>query len=458
MRWRRWALRLDEEKQIHEQEREIVLQFMHSFVDAVGEGVGREELFRRVVHSAVISTGALSACVFEVRSEELVAVAVEGLFPPQNPLPRGTSMQLSTRARFIEGVLRAQRIPLGQGIVGSVAVSGKGVLLSDASQDPRIVRMDDPALATHSLIVVPIRFQDRKIAVLAIANPADGTPFSQSDFSLAMGIAEQSGLAIHNLDLMEAQIERNKMDVDLALASSIQAMLLPKSMPDRPALDVAPLYLPAQKVGGDLYDVFTIDDNRIGLAIADVSGKGVPASILMAICQSNLRHLARSGISPARVLSDLNSIMREEMRRDMFVTMLYAIVDTAEDIVTIARAGHELPLMLRRAVDGRLKPQFIRSDGMALGMAKEKLFDKVIEEKTIPFSRGEILVMYTDGITETANQQGAQYGSERLVEALEELEDLPAGEINRKIFERVVYFSEGRGQGDDVTMLTIKHL
>jgi serine phosphatase RsbU (regulator of sigma subunit) len=95
---------------------------------------------------------------------------------------------------------------------------------------------------------------------------------------------------------------------------------------------------------------------------------------------------------------------------------------------------------------------------MALGMAKEKLFDRVIEEKTIPFSHGEILVMYTDGITETANQQGAQYGSERLVEALEELEDLPAGEINRKIFERVVYFSEGRGQGDDVTMLTIKHL
>ena len=88
MRWRRWALRLDEERQIHAQEREIVLQFMHSFVAAVGEGVGRNELFKRVVHSAVISTGALSACVFEVRGNELAAVAVEGLFPPQNPLPR----------------------------------------------------------------------------------------------------------------------------------------------------------------------------------------------------------------------------------------------------------------------------------------------------------------------------------------------------------------------------------
>jgi len=458
MRWRKWAVRLDEERQIHAQERQIVLQFMHSFVDAIGEGVGRDELFKRVIHSAVISTGALSSCVFEIRGQELVAVAVEGLFPPQSQLPRGTNLQLSTRARFIEGILRSQHLAVGQGLIGGVAATGKGILLGDASQDPRVVKMEDPALALRSLIAVPIRFQNQMIAVLAIANPSDGSPFSQSDFSLAMGIAEQFGLAIHNLDLMEAQMERNKMDVDLALASSIQTMLLPKEMPRIPTLDIAPLYLPAQKVGGDLYDVFTIDESRVGLAIADVSGKGVPASLLMAICQSNLRHLARSGISPSRVLSDLNSIMREEMRRDMFVTMLYAIVDTAEDTITIARAGHELPLMLRKDVKGNISPKFIQSDGMALGMAKEALFDKTIEQITIPFSKGELFVMYTDGITETGNTQGTQYGSERFVESLKEFKDLPAEQINERIFERVVYFSDGKGQGDDVTMLTIKHL
>ncbi len=436
----------------------MLLQFMHSFVEAIGEGVGREEMFRRVVHSAVISTGALSACVFELRGQELVAVAVEGLFPPQGHLPKGTNMQISTRSRFIEGILRAQRIAVGQGIVGSVAATGNGVLLADASTDPRIVPMEDPALATRSFMAVPIRFQKRLIAVLAIANPADSVPFNQNDYSLALSIGEQAGLAIHNIDLMEAQLERNKMDVDLALASSIQSMLLPKHMPRCPSLDMAALYLPAQKVGGDLYDVFIIDENRVGVAIADVSGKGVPASLLMAICQSNLRHLARSGISPARVLSDLNSIMREEMRRDMFVTMLYAIVDIAESCVTIARAGHELPILLRKGADGDMEPVFVESDGMALGMAGEKLFDRVVEEKTIPFDKGEILVFYTDGITETSNQQGAQYGSLRLMESIKELRSHTAQHINHTIFDRVVYFSEGRGQGDDVTMLTIKHI
>ncbi|HNX05820.1 MAG TPA: SpoIIE family protein phosphatase, partial [Opitutales bacterium] len=361
-RRRHWKLRLDEERQARAREREIVLSFMHSFVEAVGQGVTREELMRRVVHSAVTCSGALSGCVFEVKGRELAAVAVEGLFPPQLPLPRGTNLQMSTRSRFIEGILRSERIPFGAGIIGSVAASGEAVFLPDASQDPRVVKMDDPSLVTRCIIAIPIRFQNRLTGVMAVANAADGFPFTQNDYSMMWGIAEQAGLALHNLDLIETQKAKNKMDVDLVLASSIQAMLLPKKMPESPFIDVAALYLPAQKVGGDLYDVFRIDENRIGVALADVSGKGVPASIIMAICQSNLRHLARSGINPARVLADLNAIMRDEMRRDMFVTMIYGIVDTAEDTLTIARAGHELPILLRKGLGGEFETVFVESD------------------------------------------------------------------------------------------------
>jgi len=457
MRWRKWALKLDEEQRAREREREIVLGFMHSYVEAVGEGVSREELYRIVAHSALASTGALSSCIFEVRGNELAAVAVEGLFPPQTPLPRGTSYQISTRARFIEGILRSQKIPSGKGLLGEVASTGEGVLLCDARDDPRLVHIDDPALAVRCMIAVPIRFKNKMIAVLAVANSADGGTFSGNDFSIAMGIAEQAALAVHNLELIEAQRAKSKMDVDLALASSIQSMLLPKKMPSTPTVDFSALYLPAQKVGGDLYDVFAIDENRYGVAVADVSGKGVAASLIMAICQSNLRHLARSGISPVRVLSGLNAIMREEMRRDMFVTMIYAIVDVAEETITIARAGHELPLMLRRNADGELVAEFLDSGGMALGMAREKIFDAAIEEKTYPFGKDEILVLYTDGITEAANRSGAQYGSERMAQSLDDFRDRASVEINERIFDRVLLFTEGSPQSDDVTMLTIKH-
>ena len=457
MRCRKCELKLDEERHSNLVGRKVVLEFMHDFVRAVGEGVSRDDLMRRVMHSAVSSTGALSACIFEVHGNELSAMAVEGLFPPQSPLPRGTNLQISTRARFIEGILRSERIQVGQGLIGTVASTGQGVLVCDAADDPRVFHLSDPALEVHCMIAVPIQFQNKLIAVLAVANSTGGRPFTQNDFSMVTGIAEQAGLAIHNLELMEAQKAKSKMDVDLALASSIQSMLLPKKMPQLESLDIAALYLPAQKVGGDLYDIFMIEENRYGVAIADVSGKGVPASLIMAICQSNLRHLARTGISPSRVLSDLNAIMREEMRRDMFVTMIYAIVDIADNTVTIARAGHEMPLMLSRNADGALKPEFLQSDGMALGMAKEKIFDAVIQEKTLPFNKGEIVVLYTDGITEAANRQGAQYGSVRLADAIVELSDKTADQINERIFDRVVLFSDGVGQADDVTMLTIKH-
>jgi sigma-B regulation protein RsbU (phosphoserine phosphatase) len=453
---RKWRLEMETLKASGERERAVVLEFMHGLAKTVGDGVSTSDLLKHVAHSTLVSTGAMSACVYQVDGGELEAVAVEGLFPPQMPLPKDFDYLASTRTRFIESVLHSERIPIGRGIIGEVAKTGEGELLRDASCDTRVAHVDDPSLVLHCMIAVPIRFQETLLAVLAVANTMDGRPFTKSDYAIAQGIAEQAGLAIHNLELIQAQIAKNKIDTDLSLASSIQSMLLPKKMPQVPQIDIAALYLPAQKIGGDLYDVFQIDDNRFGVAVADVSGKGIPASLLMAICQSNLRHLAKSGISPARVLSDLNAIMREEMRRDMFVTMIYGIVDVAEETLTLSRAGHELPLVLRKMADGSFKTEFIQCDGMALGMAKERLFDALIQEKTMPFGKDEILVLYTDGITEAANPHGEQYGSTRLSDSILDLREMSADTINERVFDRVVQFSAGCGQADDVTMLTIK--
>ncbi len=454
--WRRDAMRLDEEKQMLTQEKQIVLEFMHSLVEAIGDGVDREELFRRVVHSSILSTGALSACIFDLKEDHLRGVAVEGLFPPHRPLPKGSLGRVGTRAKFIENILRSEIIPLGDGIVGRVALSGEGVLIADATKDDRIVRHEDPALRVRSVIVVPIKFREKVIAVLAIANPGDGMSFTEADLSIAKSIAEQAGLAIHNLDLMAMQIEKNKLDVDLALASNIQGLLLPREFPDIPGLDVGALYLPAQKVGGDLYDVLSLGGSRLGVTIADVSGKGVPASLLMAICQSNFRHLARSFDSPARVLSELNKLMREEMRRDMFVTVTYAIIDSEKMTLTMARAGHELPVLCRS--DGvSPKAELLKSAGMALGMAPAGLFDKVLTDFTVPFEPGDVFVLYTDGVTEATNQEGVEFTAGRLAAAVESLRDLPAPEINEAILEQVARFAGGRGQADDVTLLTVKY-
>jgi sigma-B regulation protein RsbU (phosphoserine phosphatase) len=456
---RREIIRLDEQRQMLAQEKLIVFDFVHNMVEAIGEGVTRQELFERVVHAAILSTGALSACIFERQDERIRGVAVEGLFPPHRPLPESSRIKITTRAKFIEQILKTEVFKVGEGLVGKVAQTGQGILIENALDDPRVIKHDDPALEVRSVIVVPIHFRERSLGVLAIVNPSDGGSFGETDFSLATSLAEQAGLAIHNLDLMASQIEKNKLDSDLGLAHEIQSMLLPREFPAVPGLHMASVYKPAQKVGGDLYDVFRIDENRVGIAIADVSGKGIPASLLMAICQSNLRHFARHYDSPSKVLSELNEVMVGEMRPEMFVTIIYAVIDMEKNLLVFARGGHELPIMVHSGKDReRISHEFLECDGMALGMVPNEIFDTAVRDRSVPFDEGDILALYTDGVTEATNGDGVEFGNNRLADVVKTLRSRPSEELVQGILDRITLFSGESGQMDDFTVLVAKHL
>jgi sigma-B regulation protein RsbU (phosphoserine phosphatase) len=453
---RREILEVDEDRQYMKQEKQIVVEFMHNLVEAIGEGVAREELFQRIVHAAILSTGALSACLFERTADDhLQGVAAEGLFPPHRPLPPNTRAKLATRAKFIEQVLKSEVFSMGEGVVGAVAKTGEAVLIEDASKDPRIIKHEDEALRVRSIIVAPILFRKKVLGALAVVNPADGSAFTDTDFSLVQSLAEQAGMAIHNSDFMSFQIEKSKLDLDLSLASSIQGMLLPRAFPEYENLDIGALYEPAQKVGGDLYDVLALSPSRVGLAIADVSGKGIPASLLMAICQTNLRHYARMYDSPAEVLRALNREMTEEMREDMFITIIYSIIDTEKQTLTLARAGHELPFLIHSTREPRIEP--ILSEGMALGMVPSEIFDPVIADTSVPFVPGDGLILYTDGLTEATNAEKVEFSSQRLMKAILTLRGRSANELNAGILETLKRFRGTDILDDDVTLTTVKY-
>ncbi|MEX0332318.1 MAG: SpoIIE family protein phosphatase [Puniceicoccaceae bacterium] len=455
---RREIVRLDEQRQMLGQEKLIVFDFVHNMVEAIGEGVTREELFERVVHAAILSTGALSACIFERTETQLRGVAVEGLFPPHRPLPESSRAKITTRTKFVEQILKSEIFKVGEGLVGNAAKTGEGILIENALDDPRIIKHEDPSLEVRSVVVVPISFREKNLGVLAIVNPSDGGSFGDTDFSLAVSIAEQAGLAIHNLDLMATQIEKNKLDVDLGLANEIQRMLLPRELPRLDKLEMASIYIPAQKVGGDLYDVFPLDESRVGIAIADVSGKGIPASLLMAICQSNLRHFARDLDSPAEVLRELNDVMLGEMRPEMFVTIVYAVIDMAKGELVLARGGHELPIMVHSSNGPETRSEFIACDGMALGMVPGEIFNVAVQDHRVPFVEGDILALYTDGITEVANQEGTEFGKERLAEVVCSLRTRHSQEITQGILDRISLFSGAPSQSDDLTVVIARHL
>ena len=460
--WRaqREAARLEEEKQALMEERQIVMNYMHTMVDAVGERLPREELFQRIVHAAILSTNALSACIFEKGTDDMMrGAAVEGLFPPHRPIPDTQRMQMGTRAKFLEQVLKSESFPVGEGVVGRVAATGRGELIANAGEDPRIVRHEDVSLVVRSVIAAPIMVRQRLIGVLCVCNASDGLPFTDTDYSLVEALAEQAGLAVHNADFLNLQVDKQKLDLDLELASDVQRMLLPRTMPVVPGLDIDARYMAAQKVSGDLYDVFKLGYDRVGVAVADVSGKGMSASLLMAICRTTLRQIAPIHASPAHVLAELNRSLAGDMREGMYITMTYAVVDVGRNQVTIARAGHELSLLSRRDPEaGAFLSEYVGSEGMPVGLVNTELFDAAIEDKTVEFVPGSTLVLYTDGLTEAPNEEDREFGGARLADALRGAHSGTARQVNDAILAAVEKFTGPTGLRDDYTLLTVKRV
>jgi sigma-B regulation protein RsbU (phosphoserine phosphatase) len=262
---------------------------------------------------------------------------------------------------------------------------------------------------------------------------------------------------VHNADFLTLQVAKQRLDLDLVLASDVQRMLLPRRMPKVPGLDIDAHYLAAQKVSGDLYDVFELGSERVGVAVADVAGKGVSASLLMAICRTMLRQLAPLHESPARVLAELNRAMAGDMREGMYITLIYAVVDAGRSQVTFARAGHELPLFSRREpATGEFVSEYVGSEGMPVGLVGPELFESAIEDKTLEFACGSTLVLYTDGLTEAPNAEDKEFGGARLADVVRSAHRDSAREINAAILLAVDRFSSTTGLRDDYTLLTVK--
>ncbi len=450
------AKTLDELDRLRE-ERQVIIDFLHRSADDIGSGANREKIYKRTVRATALSCGAMSACVYEKTADgKLVAKACEGLFPPQTKrIGRRKNGEL--RAKYIEDALIAETIEPNEGILGEVAASGRGVLIKDALKDPRIIKHDDESLKIRSFMVVPLIFRGQLSGVLAVANPISGRAFTDTEFSLAKSLGEQCALALQNAEAVSALLMRNKLEFDLRLASSIQRYLLPENLPQTDSLEFAVKYLPQQLIGGDFYDFFKLPHGKIGVVIGDVSGKGIPAAILMALCQTKLRYIAMSGKSPAQTLCLLNSEMVHAMRSDMFITIIYLVIDPKSGEARFARAGHEPPLLARADSDEAAQP--LKSSGMALGMVSEELFDEVMEDASFKMNSGDVLVLYTDGLTEAANPEGGEFTAKKLAQTISTLRSRNANDLNDEIIKSVESFmGPGNKYGDDLTLLTVKKI
>lgn len=450
-------MRARRQRDLLRQEKEVIFGFMHDVGEVfsnVGE-VSPDHLLTRVLFYALRTSHATAGAVylFEGASDEMRARAVSGVFPPLTERVDSAVDSAGSKSRYIEQIIRARTVRRGEGLIGHVADLGAPVLIPDGEADGRVPQHQSEFLRVRSALLVPMRYQQQVLGVLAVVNRVDGRAFTESDESLLQALADQASASVYYAGLRDTLAEKKRIDHDLAVARQIQSSLLPKDLPELPGLEVAAFNEPARQIGGDYYDFVLVDAHHVGIAIADVAGKGIGGALLMSICRSVLRAQALGNLSPAAVLRALNRVMNKDISDDMFVTVLYMILDLETMELKLARAGHERPLLI---TGGEAKP--VESSGAAIGMVDDETFDAILQEASVQLQSGDVLIAYTDGITDAMNAAGDEWGFERFVEVCRRMAPQGPHSVLNHVREDLRKFVGEHAQYDDMTLLAVRKI
>lgn len=246
--------------------------------------------------------------------------------------------------------------------------------------------------------------------------------------------------------------EKRRLEADLELSQEMQQALLPQEPPDMPGLEIAVFSRPARIVSGDYFDFFRFKDNTYGLAIGDVVDKGLAASLLMASIQASLKILVTDNTSPAQVVERMNSLLIHNVRLTQFVTLFLGQFDPAVRRLTYTNAGHNPPLVLRHSMNGGKPIEWLQPTGAAIGLVEQFSF----KTGTIDLRPGDLIVFYTDGVTDARNSAGQDFGTERLVEAVQSFANRAPRDLLRELRQRLQAFAVDRTIDDDTTIVICK--
>jgi sigma-B regulation protein RsbU (phosphoserine phosphatase) len=437
----------------HEKEREAVLLFLHRMGEMVTREADLEMTLEIITDFLIEETGASAGAIYLTEEAEgkpfLRARVVRGLFPP---LQRASGYVL-TKRKYLHDKVRAEHIALGEGVVGHVAETREGLLIPDARQESRIPPEAHDLVPLESMMLMPLKIRDRLVGVFAVVNKrTQGQSFTEADMGLLQALADQAAVTVNIVQLYDELTEKQRMESELQIAKDFQSLLLPHEMPQLLRFQIATHCSPALEMGGDFYDFIHVDENHLGIVIADVSGKGIPGALIMATVRSALRADAPGRLSPAQVLRVINQRVYEDTRENVFITMTYAILDLRSNVLRFARAGHE-PVIA--CPEGNARPVLYTPEGIALGLIEGEMFD-VIEEKSLDLSRTDLVVLYTDGVIEAMNAAGEEYGQDRFLNLLQAKSVPSAQEVIQMILGDINDFTHGIPQHDDITLVAIR--
>ena len=425
-----------------------LFDFMEHLGSAIAEKLELSVILDFITTSAVKSTNANAGAILLIDEYEKVlkVQAVNGVFPPPYPVPEMVKVKISS----IQNYFKSLPIKLGETILGEVAQTGKPIFIRNTQQDERMKQnTQNDTLFVSSIIVLPLIVSKRIIGVISILKRERNQFFSETDYDHITTFANYASLTIDFIMTYLELIEKREMERELGIAAEIQQKLLPRKLPQLKTATLAAFSFPAKGVSGDYYDVLQFKDERIGLVICDVAGKGVPAALIMVMIRSILHLITSAEKQAANVITWINRGVTGKIDIDRFATMSFLTYDENSKEVIYSNAAHH-PLLLFRAKSGKIEN--IDTEGLPIGIERTAKFG----QHRFKVETGDIIVLYTDGIIEAMNQAGEQYSYERFAELILANASLSTVELVEKIKSDLKAFVGPAPQHDDQTLLLMK--
>lgn len=401
------------------------LSILNDLARAISTSFETEKIVSTVVHRSVKAIGAEQASITLVNQDDMV--------------PDGTIIHVQEK--------EDEHYHLTRNLLGCMCHERRGLLINDITADPRL-RGVPLAEGIRNLLCVPLVVGSDLIGVLSAYNKVGGEGFNEDDQRLLAIIAAQSAQVLDRARLIEQEKSAEIMREDVRLAERIQASLLPDSSPSVSGYDLAGISFPARQVGGDYFDFIELADHRWAIALGDVSGKGLPASLLMANLQATLRGQAFQDTSCHDCVAWCNRLLFRSTPTDKFATLFYSVLDARSHVLTYCNAGHEQPFLF--SANGQLKR--LTTGGLAVGIMDE--FD--YQDDIIHFQPGDILVVFSDGVTDIVNEADEPFGEKRLEEFLGQVKDLTAADMIAAVRKDLAEHAGKMPPFDDVTLMVVK--
>lgn len=338
---------------------------------------------------------------------------------------------------------------ISRGVVERVAREGKPQLTSDAQSDRWLSGRESVVIfGLRSILCVPLQFKGAMIGVIYVDNRLQAGIFLPADLELLTAIAASAAIAIENARLYQLAVDKGRMERELQVAREVQASLLPRHTPQIEGWEFAAFWQPAREVAGDFYDF--IPGERLGVVIADVSDKGMPAALFMALSRSIVRASVAQALPPAEGIAQANRLICADAMNSMFVTLFYGQLDPATGEMVYVNAGHNPPL-LRRADSSELIE--LTRTGMVLGIYESAPYG----QRSVLLNAGDLILFYTDGVTDALDVQGREFGLDRLRRMLLDHRDSSAKELAATLDQTLTEFG-GAVRYDDITVVVAKRL